>query len=147
MWERHLEPLGPHLVVVALADPDLDSKVKERMGQRLLQLRHLWHPGTVARLPRGLTTDSMWWEMPEGEEGEGQPREPSLEEFVTPASFLFFYLLNWEPGHLDFMAGPYETWEASEDYNDFCMFVNGSLDENVAAVSFLNDRSERYSVL
>ena len=147
MWERHLEPLGPHLVVVALADPELEDEVKERMGRRLLQLRHLWHPGVEPHLPGGVTTDSQWWEVPEGEEGEGQPREPSLDEFVTAASFLFFYLLNWEVEDLDFMAQPYVTWKDSEDFRSFCAFVNGSLDMGVTAMSFLNDRSERCSVL
>ena len=145
VWERHLEPLGPHLVVVALADPQLDSEVKERMGRRLLQQMHLWHPGIEPQLPRGVTTDSQWWEVPEGEEGEGQPREPSLDEFITPASFRFFHLLNWEPDRVEFMAQPYETWQDSEDYRNFCTFVNGSLDDGIDGVSFVNDRSERYS--
>ena len=53
--------------------------------------------------------------MPEGEEGEGQPREPSLDEFLTAASFLFFHLLNWEVGDLDFFGQPVHTWRDSED--------------------------------
>ena len=147
MWERHLEPLGPHLVVVALADPDLDEEVKEKMGRKLLELRHLWHPGTVARLPRGLTRDSTWWEVPEGEEEEGQPREPSLEEFITPSSFLFFYLLNWDVEDLDVFGQPVAEWKDNANFNNFCCFVNGSMDDGVTAVSFLNDRSERCSML
>ena len=117
---RHLWYLVPQTIVLALADPDLESSQKERMAVKLHSLERTDIEGGKPAFP--------YIDL-------GDPDNiPDLSSLVSSKSLLIFNLLGLT-GSQDWMTIPARLWDNFVDFRKFKEFA-----ENV---SVCNDVAER----
>lgn len=74
---------------------------------------------------------------------EGNDKVPQLDLFVNEQSFSMLDHLGWDRDDLEVFNRPFHEWEEDEGFNNFLIFVNGSLNDTIVGMSLLNDEAER----
>ena len=131
VMDRHTEYLSPQLVVLSLANKDLQDQersdianalnvLKEEWGGEEFQVQEVNRPGPY------LASSAGWW-------ADGMP---SLSSFVSVQSFLLFSLLGQQPVDLAWMERPVSEWE------NYPQYLN--LQDYVASKHVVNDAVERF---
>ena len=128
---RHLETISGALVIVALADDPIEDRIKEAMGQQLVNLQHIWNPGQMPMTRAQPPEDFVW-----SEELWQENNEPSLDSLINRDSFLILDHLGWVKEDLKIFLEPYNEWRrSSRKFEELYQFLSGLI--------FLNDTAER----
>ena len=129
--DRHTDYLSPQLVVMSLANKDLEAQERQDLALALNNLREQWggeefqvqevnRPG-----PRFASSAQFW--------ANGKP---PLSSFTSVESFLIFSLLRQQPADLAWMEQPVSEWESFPQYRKFETYV--------ASKNVVNDAAERF---
>ena len=125
---RHTGYLSEQLVVLAIADRNLNNSEKNDIARKLVTFKKKEEfPPKQQANPK---IEDEWWL---GE--DGKPTKPSLSMFVGEDSWLLFHLLEFSSSDLQWLKEDSSTWSGKPGYQKFASYV-----DNLAIV---NDCSER----
>ena len=131
VMDRHTDYLSPQLVVMSLANKDLQDQERSDIANALNVLKEEWggeefQVQEVNRPGPNFASSARWW-------ADGMP---SLSSFVSVQSFLLFSLLGQQPVDLAWMERPASEWENYPQYL--------KLQDYVASKHVVNDAVERF---
>ena len=131
---------SPQLIVMSLANKDLDDEERRELANALNIFREEWggkefDVQEVNRPGPHMASSDRWW-------ADGMP---PLSGFTSADSFLLFRRLGQQPEDLAWMEQPVSEWENSPKYIEFEAFVSNKHVVNDAAERFIGLTKPRVS--